>query len=108
MLINMKPLRLLLAAVCLTALLPILPGVGQASDDREAARQLLQSGEILELETILQKARAIQPGRVLEVEFEAKKQRYVYEIEILDEAGVVHELKLDATNGELLKIERED
>jgi len=103
----MRILRIILTAASLGILLGLSPN-SQASDDREAARQLQQAGEILPLETILQKARAVRPGRVLEVEFETKRQRYIYEIEILDEAGVVHELKLDARSGELLKIEQED
>ena len=39
----------------------------QADDDHIEARRLLDSGEILPLETILQKARLILPGKVLEV-----------------------------------------
>ena len=108
MLTHMKPLHITLTAICLAFLLSGLSSISRASDDdREAARKLLQSGEILPLETILEMARAIQPGQVLEVEFESKRERYIYELEILDETGVVYELKLDARTGELLKRERE-
>lgn len=109
MLTHMKKFSVLLVAISVSLLVAGMSTTSRASDDdREAARKLLQSGEILPLETILQKARALQPGQVLEVEFETKRGRYLYELEILDEAGVVYELKLDARNGELVKRERED
>lgn len=109
MLTHMKKFSVLLVAISAAVLITGFSTISRASDDdREAARKLLQSGEILPLETILEKARAIQPGQVLEVEFESKRERYLYELEILDEAGVVYELKLDARTGELLKRERED
>lgn len=108
MLISMKTFRVLLIAISTAALIASFSTISRASDDdRDAARKLLQSGEILPLETILQKAREIQPGQVLEVDFESKRGRYIYELEILDTDGVVYELYLDARNGELLKRERE-
>lgn len=108
MLTHMRKFSVLLVAISVAVLIAGFSTISRASDDdHEAARKLLQSGEILPLETILEKARAIQPGQVLEVEFETKRGRYLYELEILDEAGVVYELKLDARNGELVKRERE-
>lgn len=108
MLTYMKKFSVLLVAISTAVLITGFGTISRASDDdREAARKLLQSGDILPLETILEKARVVQPGQVLEVEFESKRERYIYELEILDEAGVVYELKLDARTGELLKRERE-
>lgn len=79
-----------------------------ADEDARQARALLDAGEILPLETILERARAVQPGRVLEVEFESKGERHIYEVELLDEHGVVHELELDARSGTVLKSKQED
>ncbi|MEO8627780.1 MAG: PepSY domain-containing protein [Betaproteobacteria bacterium] len=79
-----------------------------ADSDHLIARKLRESGEILPLEKILQRARAAKPGQVIEAELESKKGRYVYEVEILDAAGQVWEVKLDAKTGELIKIERDD
>jgi len=62
----------------------------------------------MDLETILQKVQHIQSGRVLEVELETEHQDYVYEVEILDDAGVVHKLILDAHSGDLLKSKKDD
>jgi len=44
-----------------------------ADDDHEEAKRLLESGDILALEIILEKARDIQPGKILEVELESEK-----------------------------------
>ncbi|MET0072810.1 MAG: PepSY domain-containing protein [Candidatus Thiodiazotropha lotti] len=60
------------------------------------------------LTDLLRKIQAERPGRVIEVELERHGQTFLYEIEILDEQGMVWEYKLDAVNGELLELELED
>ena len=79
-----------------------------ASDDHEEARRLQQAGAILPLEIIIEKAQAIHPGRILEVELEEKHDRYYYEIELLDKNGRVWEMKFDSKTGQLLKQEQDD
>lgn len=79
-----------------------------ADDDHEQARRLKESGQILSLEQILKAARSVHSGRVLEVELDNEKGRYVYEVELLDEGGEVWELYFDAASGELIKRKRED
>ena len=81
-----------------------------ADDDHDEAKRLFESGKILALEVILKKAREVQPGKVLEVEFEFenKNGNSVYEIELLNTNGIVFELKFDAKTGELLSTKEED
>jgi uncharacterized membrane protein YkoI len=67
-----------------------------------------QAGDILTLEQILELARQQHPGRVLETELERKGERYIYEVELLDDSGEVWEMKFDASTGKLLKEEQED
>ena len=74
----------------------------------QEVRRLTQSGKIVPLTELLRNIQAEKPGRVIEVELERKGQAYVYEIEILDEQGVVWEYKLDAVSGEILELELED
>jgi uncharacterized membrane protein YkoI len=71
-------------------------------------RALSQRGDILPLEKIAERARAEKRGKLIDIELEQKKGIWVYEAEILDDAGRVWELKLDARTGELLKMEQDD
>jgi uncharacterized membrane protein YkoI len=96
--------RALAAAICIAVAAP----VAVADSDHEIARRLRESGEILPLEKIVERARAVKPGEIIETEFERKLGRYVYEVEILDSAGQVWEVELDAKTGELLEIEQDD
>lgn len=93
--------------VLLIALLISFP-VLASENDHEEARRLQQAGAILPLETIIEKAQAIHPGRILEVELKTKRSQYQYEIELIDESGHVWEMKFDSKTGQLLKQELED
>lgn len=79
-----------------------------ADESPETARKLSASGQILSLEKITKAAKAIKPGEVLETELERKHGIYVYELEILDDKGLVWELKLNAKTGKLIKMEQDD
>lgn len=79
-----------------------------AADDHERARTLREQGAVLPLERILESVRERHPnGRIIEAELERKGDRYIYEIEVAGDNGVVHELKYDAGTAELLKEKRE-
>ena len=83
--------------------------VAMARDlDQDEALRLRQQGVILPLEQLLQQALDRYPGaKLLEAELEEKHDVYVYEVELLTIEGVVRELDLDATTGQLLK-DKED
>ena len=88
-----------------------LLGVGiavTADDDNDTARRLQESGDIISLEVILDNLRSSHPGKILEVELEKKAGQVVYEIEMLDEDGIVHEMIIDAKTGELLHSKQDD
>ncbi|MDH5426107.1 MAG: PepSY domain-containing protein [Gammaproteobacteria bacterium] len=82
-------------------------GITTASDDHDEAKRLLDSGDILPLETILIQIRSSHPGKILEVEFETEHSQKIYEIELLSADGKVNELKIDATNGNIISTEKE-
>ncbi|MDT8452844.1 MAG: PepSY domain-containing protein [Gammaproteobacteria bacterium] len=75
-----------------------------ADDDHERARELVKRGEIMSLTELLQQVDRVEGGklRLLEAELENKKDRLVYELEFIDEDGVVRELLFDARTGEAL------
>lgn len=94
---------LLLAATLLATSL-----AASAEGDHDRARRLRDAGDILPLETLIERTRAVRPGRILELELKEKKDRIIYEVELVDEQGVVWELYFDARSGELLKSKQDD
>ena len=79
-----------------------------SSGEYDEVRSLQQRGAILPLQQILERARRYHEGRVLETELEQKGERYIYEIELVDDQGQVWELKFDAGSGELLREKQEN
>ncbi|QVM95017.1 PepSY domain-containing protein [Pseudomonas sp. SORT22] len=97
------------AQILLIALLALCSLASARDLDQDEALQLRQQGVILPLEQLLQSALGRYPGaKLLEAELEEKHDRYEYEVELLTPEGVVREIKLDATNGALLKDEEDD
>lgn len=100
---------LLLSGLCLTQSAAAESGYLQLADlDVSEVRRLKEAGAIMPLESLLQRVRRDYPGRVIEIELEKEDDRYVYELEIVDDNGIVWEIELDARTGELLERERED
>jgi uncharacterized membrane protein YkoI len=65
----------------------------------ERVRELVERGEILPLEQVLKRNEASLDGRIIEVEIEAKRGTYVYEIKVLRPDGRTREIKIDARTG---------
>lgn len=104
-------MRLILNYILRAIIMVVLLGqtlIVQADGDHDEARRLLESGDILSLEVILDKLQPRYPGRIIEVEIERKYGRIVYEIEIVGEDGVVHEVYVDAKTGDVLHSKKED
>ncbi len=74
---------------------------GEESHDK--ARALQQAGDIRSLEDVLGRIREEHGGRVLEAELEHEDGRYLYEVEVLDDAGKVNKLFYDAQSGEAVQ-----
>jgi len=86
----------------LSLLLCLAPALATA-DHREAPPK-----DLMPLEEIIAKAKQDKAGRIVEVELDRDHGRYMYEVEIIDDAGVEWELKYDARTGKLLSTERDD
>ena len=77
--------------------------------DQDEALRLRREGLILPLEQLMQVALQRHPGAVLlEVELEEEDGVLVYEVELVTAQGIVRELELHASTGEVLKDEVED
>ncbi len=88
----------------------LLAGSVHASDrdDQVEMRRLHASGDIVPLEQLVNDAQQRYPGRMLEAELKRRDDRYIYEVEMLDEAGIVRELIYDAASGSLLEERTDD
>lgn len=71
-----------------------------AEDDMKRLEGL---GPTISLESVIKRAQALQPGRMIEAEIEELHGRVVYEIEILDNEGRVWELLFDAKTGQFIE-----
>ena len=71
-------------------------------------RELVRQGEILPLETILERFPEAEYGKLLDLEVERERGRLVYEFEFLRADGRVLEVEVDARNGAVLQQEVED
>jgi len=93
----------LIAAALGGAALAATPASASERVRQQEVRQLRESGKILPMEDILARARAAQPGQIVEVELERDDGRYVYEVKVIDSADKVHKLELEAGSGEVLR-----
>ncbi|MEO5342475.1 MAG: peptidase [Gammaproteobacteria bacterium SHHR-1] len=105
--------NLAMKALGLSALLGLVLGLSSqpwASEDKDAdkAYALRQSHQVLPLQVLLQRVHIPVDARVLEVEYEQKRDRHLYEIEYLLPDGRVEELKVDALSAEILQREQKD
>ncbi len=89
-----------LTAVSAATLFTLGAPVG-ASDDHDEVRELRHGGDILPLTELLGRAE-LSGMRVLEAELEREQGRLVYELELLDADGRVHERLFDAATGQPL------
>jgi len=75
----------------------------------DQAMKLVQDGKILSFEKLNEAALAKHPEAALgDTELEDEYGRYIYQVEVRDAQGQEWELDLDATNGEVLREERDD
>jgi uncharacterized membrane protein YkoI len=110
MLRRSKIVRGLLIVLAIAVSNPALARHGRDDDEigHETAKELLESGRILPLETILAKVAERVPGKLIETKLEYEHGRLMYDIKILRPEGRVQEVEVDAATGEILKIEDDD
>lgn len=101
----MSKTRRVIVALCLVAAL--LPSAVLADRERDSdrARHAVEQGEALALAEILTRVRADLGGEVVGVEFKRKRDRWVYEFKVIDPAGRLWEVYVDAATAVILKRE---
>lgn len=89
--------RLLLVAVLALAAVP-----AAADGDHDRARRAVERGEALPLREVLARLGDELPGRVVEIEFDREDGRWVYELKVIDAAGRLLEVYVDARTARIL------
>jgi uncharacterized membrane protein YkoI len=77
------------------------------SHDHDVARQALEQGEVLPLQTVLAEVRNSFPGEVAGIELEHEHGAWTYEIKVIGPGGVLTEVKVNATTGRILRKKEE-
>jgi uncharacterized membrane protein YkoI len=78
-----------------------------ADDDIEEARAIAKMANLIMPERAIEIATAEKPGVVTDLDLERKRNRWVYEVEVVDAAGIEWEFKIDANDGKILKVKRD-
>ena len=78
-----------------------------AKVDADEALELKQSGEIMSLEALIAQVQRDYPGQIIKIELDDRRDRYIYEIELVNDEGVVIELDIDAATGEVIKYKKD-
>lgn len=87
---------------------PALAGDTRHAGDHDQARQALETGKILPLQTILAQVERGYPGQIMEVDLERAGESWYYEIKLLRPGGALVKLKVDARDGKVLDIKEKN
>ncbi len=95
--------NLCIATVTIAGLMWMAPAWALFEEDKG---ELLKGANISLVEAV-EKALANVQGKAVGVELEKEDEKTVFEIEVVDEAGMTQEVYVDATSGDVVKIEKE-
>jgi len=102
-----KRMTVVLSSVLATGLAAVTASAYADEDYHEMARRLQESGQVMPLTQVLEQVQASHPGRLLEAGLDDDDGQIRYEIKLLGPDGKVSELKVNAANGEVIKIEED-
>lgn len=77
-------------------------GIGIKTLDAEACRVLVQAGEILSMNDLMQLVSTLSEGKIIDTHLLQKERLYIYEMEIAGPDGMVSMLYVDARNGDVV------
>ncbi|MCB1924785.1 MAG: PepSY domain-containing protein [Gammaproteobacteria bacterium] len=98
-----------LVGICAAALLavgsiaaPHEDGWHEEKSAYEMAREAVARGEALPLHDVRRRLQSVAPGKIVATHYEFEFERWVYEFKIVDRAGRLQKIHLDAKTGELV------
>lgn len=93
--------------------LGLCPGVACADPlrahqwEQNEAHAAVQSGEIKPLDVILAKVKSGLGGEIVRVSLHRNGSRWIYEFRVVDTRGLVRDVLVDASAGDILGVEHE-
>lgn len=75
--------------------------VGMKSLDYEACRTLVQTGEILSMQELMELVKSLSDGKIIDTRLLQQDDLYIYEMEIAGTDGMVKMLYVNARSGAL-------
>jgi len=84
------------------------PAAADQAHDHNQAQNALARGEVLPLHAILPGVEHAFGARLLEVEFEQRGGRPIYEMKLISPNGRIFEVVVDAATGLVLPVDEED
>lgn len=100
--------RLAAALLCSLVVFAGFAGADDDEHDHDKALRAVERGEIQSLDQVLAAVRARMPGDVVGVELEQEHGSWIYEFKIIDPAGQLKEVEVDAKTTAILKVEDDD
>jgi hypothetical protein len=80
------------------------PGGGDDDDDQYEAREAVDSGQAAKLKVVLKTVRERFPGQVVDVKLRRASGRLTYRVKVLETAGGLVTVTVDATTGKVLRV----
>lgn len=77
---------------------------GWADDDHQRAKAARDAGQIVSLQTILDRVQAEFHGSPVAIELEDEDNRWIYQVKLLTPAGALVKLEYDARDARLLRV----
>lgn len=84
-----------------------IAGAHAGDIDQEVARDALRKGLVRPLADILREVKPRLDGEIVEIEFESRNGKYVYEFEVISSGGQLREIDVDALTAEILAVRDE-
>src|SRR5271166_82379 len=80
---------------------------GFSEHDHDRAERARERGEIRPLEEIMPILRQRSPGEVAQIELEREHGAWIYEFKVINPAGRLLEIRIDAATGGVIEVEGE-
>jgi uncharacterized membrane protein YkoI len=100
--LKLRHLAIISSVLLLQGYTPTLLSKDMDRLDYQACRTLVEAGQILSMSELMERVQALTSGRMLDTVLLSRDGKYVYEMEVAGNDGVIRVIYVDATTGSLL------